>query len=135
MRRRRRDAGAHAPALAAKGKLAREQRASPTPGEARLWCELRRRALTGWRFRRQHVIGGFIVDFYCPRLQLAVEVDGDVHRNRATYDESRDRILADMGVATVRVRNRDVLDDCRAVLERLQHVCAARAMTRFGRMA
>jgi very-short-patch-repair endonuclease len=39
----------------------------------------------------------------------------------------------DMGVATVRVRNRDVLDDCRAVLERLQHVCAARAMTRFGR--
>jgi NAD(P)-dependent dehydrogenase (short-subunit alcohol dehydrogenase family) len=66
--RRRRDAGAHAPALAAKGKLAREQRASPTTGEVRLWRELRRRALDGWRFRRQHVIGGFIVHFYCPTV-------------------------------------------------------------------
>ena len=92
-----------------------------------LWQQLRRRAAGGWRFRRQHVVGGFIVDFYCPELRLAVEVDGDVHRSRDDYDRGRDRILAGLGVATVRVRNDEVLDNAWTVARRLEQACSERA--------
>src|SRR5581483_124837 len=67
--------------------FARAMRGAPTRGEAVLWAELRGRGLSGWRFRRQHVIAGYIVDFYCPRLWLAIEVDGSVHDAQRDDDE------------------------------------------------
>ena len=79
--------------------LAKANRHQPTPAEAAAWALLRNRRCLGLKFRRQHVIRGFIVDFYCPELRLAVEVDGTVHRGRtqAEYDEAVDH-MATTGV-------------------------------------
>jgi len=85
--------------------LAKAQRQEPTAAEAAAWALLRNRRCLGLKFRRQHVIRGFIVDFYCVELRLAIEVDGTVHRDRmrAEYDEARSRALAHAGIGVVRI--------------------------------
>src|SRR5713101_902023 len=90
--------------------LAKNGRREPTAAEAAAWALLRNRRCQGLKFRRQHVVRGFIVDFYCPELRLAVEVDGAVHRGRAQaeYDEARSRALAQAGIDAVRIRNEQV---------------------------
>ncbi len=90
--------------------LAKAQRHEPTAAEAAAWALLRNRRCLGLKFRRQHVIRGFIVDFYCPELRLGVEVDGAVHRDRsqAEYDEARSRALAQAGIVVVRISNEQV---------------------------
>src|ERR1700694_4888353 len=77
-----------------------EMRNDTTNAEARLWAHLRKGQM-GWRFRRQHVVAGFIVDFYCAALKVAVEVDGPVHDGRRDYDVWRDESLRQLGVAIV----------------------------------
>jgi ATP-dependent DNA helicase RecQ len=96
---------------ACKDKLeqARSMRKEPTGGEAALWTELRGRRLGGWKFRRQQVIAGYIVDFYCAELRLAIEVDGAVHGARRAEDEQRDDDLGALGLGVLRVRDADVL--------------------------
>ena len=76
--------------------LARGNRHDPTPAEAAAWALLRNRRCLGLKFRRQHVIRGFIVDFYCAEFHLVLEVDGGVHGDRAQaeFDEARSRALA-----------------------------------------
>ena len=103
--------------------LARAMRALPTAAEAVLWSALRGRWFGGWKFRRQHVIAGYIVDFYCAQLWLAVEVDGAVHQGRRVDDRERDDHLATLGVRVVRLLNADVLDRLDAVVE--QRVAAS----------
>jgi very-short-patch-repair endonuclease len=102
---------------------ARAMRARPTAAEAALWSALRDRRLDGWKFRRQHVIAGYIVDFYCAKLWLAVEVDGPVHETRRIDDRERDDNLALLGVRMVRLRNADVLERLDCALEQLAHRC------------
>lgn len=68
---------------------ARELRQPQTRAEAILWRQLRDRRLKGLKFRRQHPIGHFIVDFHCPKHQLVVEIDGDTHATHAEYDQGR----------------------------------------------
>ena len=87
-----------------------------TPSETRLWRVLRGNAANGFHFRRQQVIEGFIVDFYCDRAKLAIEVDGGVHGDRRKYDEFRDRVLARNGVHVVRISN-EAMYDVEAVIE------------------
>jgi very-short-patch-repair endonuclease len=94
---------------------ARDLRAAATPAEQQLWAALRGRQLLGLRFRRQHIVGGYIVDLYCPALRLAIEVDGDVHLDRADYDAQRDAHLIALGVSVLRIRNEDVLHDLESV--------------------
>jgi very-short-patch-repair endonuclease len=103
-------------------------RNDPTNAEARLWAHLRKGQM-GWRFRRQHVVAGFIVDFYCAALKVAVEVDGPVHEGRRDYDVWRDESLRQLGVATVRLRNDDVLDELPATLVTL-HAFLSKLATR-----
>jgi len=90
--------------------LAKGNRHGPTEAEAVAWALLRNRRCLGLKFRRQHVIRGFIVDFYCAELRLAVEVDGTVHggRAQAEYDEARSQALAQAGVIVVRINNEHV---------------------------
>ena len=94
-------------------------RRAPTEAEARLWQRLRRGAL-GVRFRRQVVIGRFIVDFYCAAARLVVEVDGGVHDGRRDIDDERDRVLQSRGVRVLRVRNEEVVDALDAVVETIR---------------
>ena len=89
-----------------------------TPPELRLWGVLRGKAFSGLRFRRQHPIGPYILDFYCPAAHLAVEVDGEGHGHpdRAAHDARRDKWLADRGVATLRIAAIEVRDNPDGVL-------------------
>jgi very-short-patch-repair endonuclease len=94
---------------------AQQMRRMPTEAEALLWERLRRGCL-GARFRRQVVIGPFIVDFYCPKARLIVEVDGSVHDERHEIDVVRDREVRAAGLRVLRVRNEDVLGNLDAVV-------------------
>jgi very-short-patch-repair endonuclease len=110
--------------------LARAMRVLPTAAEAVLWSALRGRRLGGWKFRRQHVIAGYIVDFYCAPLWLAVEVDGAVHQGRRVDDRERDDHLASLGVHVVRLLNADVLERFDAVVGQLARCCERLAQRR-----
>jgi very-short-patch-repair endonuclease len=81
--------------------------------EVVLWQALRKGQLAGLRFRRQHPIGPYILDFYCPTARLAVEVDGAAHdtAERARHDERREALLAAHGITVMRVAAADVLRD------------------------
>ena len=90
--------------------LAKAHRREATAAETAAWAQLRNRRCLGLKFRRQHVIRGFIVDFYCADLGLALEIDGVVHsdRTQAEYDEARSRALAQAGIVVVRITNEQV---------------------------
>ena len=96
--------------------LAKQLRREMTLAERRLWKALRRNAADGFHFRRQQVIAGYIVDFYCNTAKLAIELDGEVHGEQANYDELRDGVLAQNGVRVVRISN-EAIFDVEAVIE------------------
>ena len=90
--------------------LARQLRREGTPMERYAWSLLRNRGVLNLKFRRQHVLHGFIVDFYCAAERLVLELEGDGHdeSDRKAYDTARVRLLEAAGYRVVRVRNRDV---------------------------
>jgi very-short-patch-repair endonuclease len=89
-----------------------------TPAEAALWKMLKGRALQNRKFRRQHGIENFIVDFYCPEEQLIIELDGEVHNDpvQSLYDSERSQRLAALGNTIIRFENKLVFADPTAVL-------------------
>ena len=89
--------------------LARELRLRPTPAERHAWTLLRNRGILGLKFRRQHVLHGFIVDFYCPGERIVIELEGDMHDAEAQrdYDRARAGFLEAAGYRVIRMRNRD----------------------------
>ncbi|MBI3742955.1 MAG: endonuclease domain-containing protein [Chloroflexi bacterium] len=87
-----------------------------TPAESVLWEQLRKNRLDGLHFRRQQVIEGFIVDFYCDTAALAVELDGEVHGNQQDYDRERDAVLNGKGIKVLRFANAQVTVDLEFVL-------------------
>ena len=99
---------------------AREFRRSPTAEEATVWSLLRNRRMLGLKFRRQHVIDGFIIDFYCAELQVVLEIDGGIHENlkQSEYDAARTTCLEARGLRVIRVGNDDVSEH---TLRRLLH--------------
>ena len=105
------------PVAAAKLAVAKEMRREMTPEERRLWIELRRNRLKGIHFRRQQVISGFIVDFYCDAARLAVELDGAYHDTG--YDTQRDRELGRVGVKVMRKENVEVRGELASVLDQI----------------
>ncbi len=92
---------------------ARELRRQMTLPEVVLWQALRKSRLAGLRFRRQHPIGPYILDFYCPAAGLAIEVDGFAHDAAAQvrHDARRDAFLAGRGIRVLRIAASDVLRD------------------------
>ncbi len=96
--------------------LARSFRRGSTVAEAALWKVLRSRRLGGLKFRRQHPVYGFIVDFYCAERRLIVEVDGSVHDRQRAADEERRAILDASGYRVVRLTNDIVLNTPAAAL-------------------
>ncbi|HEX7877449.1 MAG TPA: endonuclease domain-containing protein [Sphingobium sp.] len=109
---------------------ARELRRAMTLPEVLLWQELRKRP-GGLRFRRQHPAGAYVLDFFCPGVKLAVEVDGEIHGrgDQPERDAARDAWLADQGVRVMRVPAVDVLHDVEAVV---RHIIVGYPSTAFG---
>ena len=94
-----------------------------SPPEGLLWNRLRGKQLAGLKFRRQHPVEPYVLDFYCAEVKLAVEVDGTVHMDegQAAKDDHRDRFLAERGIRTLRIFARDVFKEMDAVLDRIAH--------------
>jgi very-short-patch-repair endonuclease len=100
----------------------RKLRAILTPAEAKLWLLLQRSQLGGRKFRRQHSIGLYIVDFYCAPERLIVELDGAAHDSEraAARDEVRHRFLDSAGYSVLRFENRQVFENPEGVLEQIR---------------
>ena len=104
-----------------------ELRKEMTPAERCLWQALRGNALDGAYFRRQTAVGTFILDFYCAKSRLAVEVDGGQHLEQADYDAERTRWLGEeRGIRVIRFTNEDVLQNLDAVLDVIREALAQR---------
>ena len=97
---------------------ARELRREMTPAENILWQALRGNKL-GVHFRRQQIISGFIVDFYCHQADLVIELDGGIHAEQKDYDAEREKVLSEMGLRTLRFSNNEVLENLPQVLKRI----------------
>jgi very-short-patch-repair endonuclease len=102
---------------------ARKLRKSVTSAEERAWWLLRNRRLSGLKFRRQHPVGKYVVDFYCSQARLAVELEGSVHAQpgQTRRDVAKDAYLRRMGICVLRLPNGMVMEDpevfCRSVRE------------------
>jgi very-short-patch-repair endonuclease len=89
----------------------KELRNKSTPAEIIIWNHLKKKQLNGRKFRRQHSIGDYIVDFYCPEERLAIELDGDFHFDEAMkkYDEERTTYLNKLNINVLRFENNEIL--------------------------
>lgn len=101
---------------------ARSLRKQPTQAEQILWERLRDGKLNGIKFRRQHPFEGFILDFYCDELRLAIEVDGEIHLTKENlhYDKLRTEYLYEFGIAVLRFKNFEVTNEIESVLKRIE---------------
>src|SRR5262245_45050267 len=97
----------------------RELRAHSTDAEAALWTRLRAKRFAGFKFRRQHSCGPYIVDFYCPRMHLAIELDGGQHftAEAQAYDERRTEFLCRHGISVLRFPTDLVFREPQAVID------------------
>lgn len=86
-------------------------RSNMTQAEKYLWEELRKKAIAGYRFRRQFSIAGFVVDFYCMDAKLAIEVDGEYHKFNKEYDFQRESAIKEYGIKFLKFSNQEVLRD------------------------
>ena len=102
---------------------ARELRQNMTPAELVLWQHLRAGRLQGYHFRRQQIIDRFIVDFYCYKADLVVEVDGGVHLEQQAYDRERELFLRDIGLEVLRFANTEVEHNLEEVLQVILQAC------------
>ena len=102
-------------------KNAKELRTAETEAEKKLWALIRNRRLNGKKFRRQHAIGDFVLDFYCNECKLAIELDGGFHSKKENqqYDSARTEWLKDFDITIIRFWNSEVLNDPDKVLEEI----------------
>jgi very-short-patch-repair endonuclease len=106
-----------------KAKRRRLRSDSPT-AENTIWTSLRRKNIAGYKFRRQYSVGPYVIDFYCPALKLAVEIDGDSHfiGNAVEDDKRRQAFIEAFGIRFLRFTNQDVYDNLEGVLESIIRV-------------
>ena len=101
---------------------------SPT-AETRIWSSLRRKNISGYKFRRQHSVGPYVIDFYCPALKLDVEIDGDSHfsGDAVEDDKRRQAFIESFGIRFLWFTNRDIYDNLEGVLEAITSVAVAKS--------
>jgi len=122
-----RDGGGVLAASATAFRVAKRERKSGNLPEVLVWRELRKRP-GGYKFRRQHPLGQFVLDFACLEARLAIEIDGEVHArgDRPGRDNHRDAWLADRGLQTLRIPARYVLEDLGGAITAIVAACDAR---------
>lgn len=102
---------------------AKELRTGMTAVEKFLWKNFRSNRLSGFHFRRQQIIFGYIADFYCDRAGLVIEIDGGIHHERQEYDRQRDITMQAGGLVVLRFTNEAVIDDPEQVLDTILSAC------------
>ncbi len=100
-----------------------------TKWEVRLWNDLKNKKMFGFKVRRQYGIDNYVIDFYCPKLKLAIEVDGDVHYypDKSEIDKRKDKRLNEEGIHLIRLKNEDLEEDYESSLMYLEDKFKARA--------
>ncbi len=98
-------------------------RHNPTDAEKYLWEKIRNKKLKGLKFRRQELIGNYIVDFVCIEKQLIIELDGSVHKDRKEYDANRTEFLKATGFNEIRFWNNEIINDIDLVLKKILMAC------------
>ena len=98
---------------------ARNLRKEMTDAEKKLWKYLRGKKLEGYKFRRQHPVKQFILDFYCSQCKLAIEIDGGIHQNPEIkeHDKNRTAEIENMGIHLIRFTNQEVFEQINDVLQ------------------
>ena len=104
-------------------KRARVLRRKVTPAEKILWHALRGRRFGGLKFRRQHPVGVYVLDFFCLELKLALEIDGEWHLGKEKHDERRQKTIEAQAITIIRFWNTEVYDELEAVLESIWRTC------------
>ncbi len=108
---------------------ARDLRQNMSLPEVKLWQRLRGRELNKWRFRRQHPVGHFVVDFYCHELLMVIEIDGlAAHAQRALQDDARDKWIQRQGILVVRMSARLVLEEIGSALAHIARKAEERSV-------
>src|SRR5439155_20399938 len=102
-------------------KHSRDLRNRSTLAEVLLWNQLKQRKMLGYQFMRQKPIGDYIVDFYCSRLKLVIEIDGESHREKGEADHKRQSELEELAIHFLRCQDHDVKRDMRNVLRVIQN--------------
>ena len=102
-----------------------------TTAERILWHHLRGNQVVGAHFRRQQIIAGFIIDFYCHAARLVIELDGAIHHGTAAYDAARDERLEAQGLLVVRITNDQIMTSRQAILAQITDICAERLPTPY----
>ena len=97
-----------------------ELRKNQTPAEKLLWKFISKDQILGLRFLRQYSAGPYILDFYCTKIRLGIEVDGEIHKERKLYDKDREEYLKNLDINIIRFWNDDVLRNVGDVLVKLQ---------------
>ncbi|KQS93256.1 hypothetical protein ASG21_03255 [Chryseobacterium sp. Leaf394] len=100
---------------------AKALRKDETQAEKILWAKLRNNQLKGYKFRRQHPIGLYIVDFYCHQLKLVIEIDGDYHniQEQIEKDKERTQNLETDGLHLIRFTNKDVMENLEKIISEI----------------
>src|SRR5215468_7321114 len=106
---------------------AKQLRQAMTPEEKVLWARLRGNRLEGYHFRRQQVIDGFIVDFYCHAAGVVVEIDGTIHESQQEADSERDQLLRSHNLLVLRLSNDEVNTRLTEALQRIAQACRERS--------
>ncbi len=104
----------------------RDLRRDATSAETVLWRELRNRRFARFKFRRQQPFRPFILDSYCAKLTLAIELDGESHHGREAYDAQRQSWIESRGVRVIRIFNVDLSDNLDGVMEQIERECSER---------
>ena len=105
----------------------------PQP-EIILWSKIRRKQIKGYRFRRQYSVGSYVLDFYCPELQLAIEIDGESH-DRADvveYDRERQEEISQLGITFLRFTNVDIMKNLESVLRKIKEATESQKTNRVS---
>jgi very-short-patch-repair endonuclease len=100
--------------------FAKQLRKGPTKTEKIVWELIRNRKFMGLKFRRQHVIEGFVLDFYCHEMKLGIEIDGGIHFRRKDYDRLRQEVIESESVNLIRITNKQIAENKRAILEKIK---------------
>ncbi len=100
----------------------RELRQNLTPAEAQLWKYIQKKQLAGRKFRRQHQIENYIVDFYCAKEKINIELDGEIHFNTVNREQDylRDKHLMKLGYKVLRFENKQVFEDLKQILNEIE---------------
>ncbi len=100
----------------------RELRANSTESEKLMWIFLRGRNTKGQKFRRQYSVDSYVLDFYCPSLKLAIEIDGEIHdkEDQKKYDAERQKHIEAYGIRFMRIRNEEIMNDMDKVMKAVE---------------